>query len=100
MASAEAATARLRARIHTEQLGFIGQFVSQPALLEMLTTEAGCTANFQLEMGATVRGLLHDGERLAIRLLPLLARTGLLQLLLGKRLRAFQHGIVPVRLAV
>jgi 2-polyprenyl-6-methoxyphenol hydroxylase-like FAD-dependent oxidoreductase len=54
---------RLRARIHTEQLGFIGQFVSQPALLDMLAKEAGRTANFQLEMGASVRGLLHDGER-------------------------------------
>ena len=31
---------RLRARIHTGQLGFIGQFVSQPALMEMLTKEA------------------------------------------------------------
>jgi 2-polyprenyl-6-methoxyphenol hydroxylase-like FAD-dependent oxidoreductase len=37
--------------------------VSQPALLDMLAKEAGRTANFQLEMGATVRGLLHDGER-------------------------------------
>ena len=37
---------RLRARIHTGQLGFIGQFVSQPALLEMLTIEAGRTGNF------------------------------------------------------
>ncbi|HEV3115775.1 MAG TPA: hypothetical protein VGY58_01900, partial [Gemmataceae bacterium] len=39
-------------------------------------------------------------SRLAIRLLPFLVRSGLLQLLLGKRLRAFQHGIVPVRLVV
>jgi len=54
---------RLRARIQTKQLGFIGQFVSQPALLDMLAKEAGRTANFHLEMGATVRGLLHDGER-------------------------------------
>jgi 2-polyprenyl-6-methoxyphenol hydroxylase-like FAD-dependent oxidoreductase len=30
---------RLRARLNTAQLGFIGQFVSQPALLEMLTNE-------------------------------------------------------------
>jgi 2-polyprenyl-6-methoxyphenol hydroxylase-like FAD-dependent oxidoreductase len=36
--------------------------------------------------------------RLAMRLLPLLAKTGLLRLLLGKRLRAFQYGVVPVRL--
>jgi 2-polyprenyl-6-methoxyphenol hydroxylase-like FAD-dependent oxidoreductase len=39
------------------------------------------------------------GSRLAIRFLPLLARSGLMQLLLGKRLKAFQHGIVPVRLS-
>jgi 2-polyprenyl-6-methoxyphenol hydroxylase-like FAD-dependent oxidoreductase len=38
--------------------------------------------------------------RLAIRLLPLLVRTGLLRTLLGKRLRAFQHGVVPVNLTV
>src|SRR5262249_54929200 len=47
----------------TARLGFIGQFVSQPALLEMLTTEAGRTPNFQLEMGASVRELLYAGER-------------------------------------
>jgi hypothetical protein len=39
-------------------------------------------------------------SRLAIRLLPFLVRTRLLRVLMGKRLRAFQHGIVPVRLAV
>jgi 2-polyprenyl-6-methoxyphenol hydroxylase-like FAD-dependent oxidoreductase len=38
--------------------------------------------------------------RLAIRLLPLLARTGILPLLLGRRLQAFQHGVVPVKLTV
>lgn len=37
-------------------------------------------------------------SRLAIRFLPLFARSGLMQLLMGERLRAFQHGIVPVRL--
>jgi 2-polyprenyl-6-methoxyphenol hydroxylase-like FAD-dependent oxidoreductase len=36
--------------------------------------------------------------RLAMRLFPFLARTGLLRRLLGKRLHSFQHGIVPVRL--
>jgi 2-polyprenyl-6-methoxyphenol hydroxylase-like FAD-dependent oxidoreductase len=40
-------------------------------------------------------------SRLAMRLLPLLARSGLLvRLLIGKRLRALQHGVVPVRLTV
>jgi 2-polyprenyl-6-methoxyphenol hydroxylase-like FAD-dependent oxidoreductase len=36
--------------------------------------------------------------RLAMRLLPFLARTGLLRLLAGKRLHSSQYGIVPVRL--
>jgi len=31
-------------------------------------------------------------------LLPLLAKSGLARLLIGKRLRALQHGVVPVRL--
>jgi hypothetical protein len=39
-------------------------------------------------------------SRLAIWLLPFFARTRFLQLLLGQRLRAFQHGIVPVHLDV
>jgi 2-polyprenyl-6-methoxyphenol hydroxylase-like FAD-dependent oxidoreductase len=39
-------------------------------------------------------------SRLAIRLLPFLARTRLLHWMLGSRLQAFQHGIVPVRLVV
>ena len=39
-------------------------------------------------------------SHLAIYLLPFLSRTRLLPLLLGKRLLAFQHGIVPVRLVV
>ena len=54
---------RLRARINTAQLGFTAQFVSQPALLEMLTKEAGHTPGFQLEMGASARELLYEGER-------------------------------------
>jgi 2-polyprenyl-6-methoxyphenol hydroxylase-like FAD-dependent oxidoreductase len=54
---------RLRARLNTTQLGFIGQFVSQPALLEMLTKESGRAPGFQLEMGASARQLLHEGER-------------------------------------
>jgi 2-polyprenyl-6-methoxyphenol hydroxylase-like FAD-dependent oxidoreductase len=39
-------------------------------------------------------------SRLAMWLLPLLAKTGLGRLLIGKRLRALQHGVVPVRLTV
>lgn len=37
-------------------------------------------------------------SRLAMRLLPLLAKSRLVHLLIGKRLRALQHGVVPVRL--
>ena len=36
--------------------------------------------------------------RLAMRLFPFLARSGLLRLLLEKRLHSFQHGVVTVRL--
>ncbi len=37
-------------------------------------------------------------SRLAMRLLPLLAKSGLVRLLIGKRLRSLQYGVVPVRL--
>jgi 2-polyprenyl-6-methoxyphenol hydroxylase-like FAD-dependent oxidoreductase len=37
-------------------------------------------------------------SRLAMQLLPLLARSGVAHLLIGKRLRALQHGVVTVRL--
>jgi 2-polyprenyl-6-methoxyphenol hydroxylase-like FAD-dependent oxidoreductase len=37
-------------------------------------------------------------SRLAMRFLPFLAKSRLLRLLLGNRLRALQHGVVPVRL--
>jgi 2-polyprenyl-6-methoxyphenol hydroxylase-like FAD-dependent oxidoreductase len=37
-------------------------------------------------------------SRLALSLLPVLARSGLVRLMIGKRLRALQHGVVPVRL--
>jgi hypothetical protein len=33
-----------------------------------------------------------------MRFLPLLAKSALLRLLMGKRLRALQHGVVPIRL--
>ncbi len=39
-------------------------------------------------------------SRVAMRLLPLLAKSGLLRRLMGNRLRALQHGVVPVRLNV
>jgi flavin-dependent dehydrogenase len=38
------------------------------------------------------------GPRLEMRLLPLLVKSRLLHLLLGKPLRAFHQGVVPVRL--
>jgi 2-polyprenyl-6-methoxyphenol hydroxylase-like FAD-dependent oxidoreductase len=37
-------------------------------------------------------------SRLAMRILPLLVRPGLVRLLVGKRLWSLQHGVVPVRL--
>ena len=37
-------------------------------------------------------------SRLSMRLLPFLAKSRLLRLLLAKRLRSLQHGVVPVRL--
>ena len=37
-------------------------------------------------------------SRLAMRLLPLLAKSGLLRRLMRNRLRALQHGVVPIRL--
>jgi 2-polyprenyl-6-methoxyphenol hydroxylase-like FAD-dependent oxidoreductase len=37
-------------------------------------------------------------SRLAMWLFPLLAKSGLVHPLIGKRLRALQHGVVPVRL--
>lgn len=37
-------------------------------------------------------------SRLAMWHLPLLAKSGMVHLLIGKRLRALQHGVVPVRL--
>jgi 2-polyprenyl-6-methoxyphenol hydroxylase-like FAD-dependent oxidoreductase len=40
----------------------------------------------------------RPSSRLAMWLLPLLAKSGLARLLIGKRLRALQHGVVPVRL--
>ena len=39
-------------------------------------------------------------SRLAMRFLPVLAKSRLLRLLLGKRLQDLQHGVVPVRLTV
>jgi 2-polyprenyl-6-methoxyphenol hydroxylase-like FAD-dependent oxidoreductase len=39
-------------------------------------------------------------SRLAMRMLPFLVSSGLLRLLMSKRLRSLQHGLVPVRLTV
>jgi 2-polyprenyl-6-methoxyphenol hydroxylase-like FAD-dependent oxidoreductase len=40
------------------------------------------------------------GARLMLRLMPILARTGLMRLLMEKRAQAFANGVVPVRLTV
>ena len=37
-------------------------------------------------------------SRVAMRILPVLANSGLARLMIGKRLRTLQHGVVPVRL--
>ena len=54
---------RVRARIPTERLGFIGCFISQPALLQMLVSEAHHFPSFQIELGVTVRDLLRESDR-------------------------------------
>jgi 2-polyprenyl-6-methoxyphenol hydroxylase-like FAD-dependent oxidoreductase len=56
---------QFKARISTDKLGFVGRFVSQPPLLEMLTSESKRSGPFRLEMGVTVRGLLVDGGRVS-----------------------------------
>ena len=52
----------------------------------------------QQKQTRTFLGSERFSARLAMRLLPFLANTGLLRRLLGKRLHSFQHGIVSVRL--
>ncbi|HQR05296.1 MAG TPA: FAD-dependent oxidoreductase [Gemmatales bacterium] len=52
----------------------------------------------QRKQTQTFLGSDRFGPRLAMRLLPLLAKSSLLRLLMGKRLRALQHGVVTVRL--
>src|SRR4051794_5476459 len=56
---------RLRATITTDKLGFVGRFVSRPAMLAMLTGEAKRHPSFRLGMGVTARGLLHHDGRVA-----------------------------------
>jgi 2-polyprenyl-6-methoxyphenol hydroxylase-like FAD-dependent oxidoreductase len=55
---------RVRARLDTAQMGFIGRFVSQPALLEMITREAGLAPGFHLEFGASARQLIQEDSRI------------------------------------
>jgi 2-polyprenyl-6-methoxyphenol hydroxylase-like FAD-dependent oxidoreductase len=47
----------------TALAGELPRWVSQPALLEMLTDQASRFPSFRLERGATVRDLLRDGDR-------------------------------------
>ena len=55
---------RLRTSFVPESFGrFAPRWVSQPALLEMLVEKAAAYPGFQLERGATVRALVHDGGR-------------------------------------
>jgi 2-polyprenyl-6-methoxyphenol hydroxylase-like FAD-dependent oxidoreductase len=53
---------------------------------------------YQRRMTRTFLGSDRVSSRLAMRLLPFLARPSLLRLLAGKRLHSLQHGTVPVRL--
>jgi 2-polyprenyl-6-methoxyphenol hydroxylase-like FAD-dependent oxidoreductase len=52
-----------RATITTDKIGFVARFVSQPAMLQMLTDEADRHPSFRLEMGVTVRELLRENGR-------------------------------------
>jgi 2-polyprenyl-6-methoxyphenol hydroxylase-like FAD-dependent oxidoreductase len=52
----------------------------------------------QRKQTRTFLGSDRFSSRLAMRLLPLLVKSNLLRLLMGKRLWALQHGVVPVRL--
>jgi 2-polyprenyl-6-methoxyphenol hydroxylase-like FAD-dependent oxidoreductase len=54
---------RLRGRLSTESLGFIGRFIPQPAVLAMLTEESSKHPSFQLHLGTTVRDLIRAGDR-------------------------------------
>jgi 2-polyprenyl-6-methoxyphenol hydroxylase-like FAD-dependent oxidoreductase len=54
---------RRRARVSTDRLGFAARFVSQPALLRLLTSLAEQHPSFQLRMGTAVRDLLYEGDR-------------------------------------
>jgi hypothetical protein len=53
---------------------------------------------YQQRMTRTFLGSDRLSSRVAMRLLPFLARPGLLRLLAGERLHSLQHGTVPVRL--
>lgn len=59
---------RRRARVSTERLGFAGRFVSQPALLQLLTSPATDNPSLQLHMGVAVRELTYaDGRVTGVR---------------------------------
>ena len=56
--------ARCLLRLSIRDFGIEGpRIVSQPAMLEMLVTEAGRFPTFQLERGTTVRDLVREGGR-------------------------------------
>ncbi len=56
---------RLSATLTADRIGFVGRFVSQPAMLAMLTDQARRHPSFRLEMGVTVRELLYREGRVA-----------------------------------
>jgi 2-polyprenyl-6-methoxyphenol hydroxylase-like FAD-dependent oxidoreductase len=54
---------KFRANLTADRIGFVGRFVSQPAMLRMLTDEANRHPSFLLEMGVTARELLCENGR-------------------------------------
>lgn len=59
---------RLRARVATDRMGFAARFVSQPALLQLLTSAARNDPAFQLHMGVAARELIYqDGRVIGVR---------------------------------
>lgn len=54
---------RCRARVATGRMGFAARFVSQPALLQLLTSPATNNPAFQLHMGVAVRELIYEDGR-------------------------------------
>lgn len=55
--------AKRKARIACDAIGFVGMFIPQPAVLNMLAEEGRQFANFDLRMGTSVRELIYAEGR-------------------------------------